>query len=407
MGALLKGVVPGDPGSTISYLTDPNCNRGVVEDGKVVTPGDCVIGQTTGVKTDLNNPLHRAALEGAAINKFRPFPRVNYVRFQEYSGTSNYHSLQVTLSRQTGKNLQFFATYTFSKVLGARGGEFEDLDPLDTRGRSFGVLDYDRTHVFNLSYNYLLPNLSPTKNLIGRGLLNGWQMSGITTITSGTPIFLRFSGDVNNLGVAALGSDAFSTGRFNSGAIPPAFIRNPLVDGKRVGEAVIDLSAIGIPAFGQTGPSISPFYLRSPRRQNWDVSLFKNFKVAETKTLQFRFGFFNIFNQAYPKNFNSTDAGQSDIYLTLDTRCTRTPAVSAVAIAPANSKPGEDATSLAPIGQAQALAQFIPNGNGNTATGVCDPTKGFTFTDDTKNKFGKITTKRGQRVIEMAVKFTF
>jgi hypothetical protein len=179
------------------------------------------------------------------------------------------------------------------------------------------------------------------------------------------------------------------------------------MNGQNVGEAVLDLSAIGIPAFGVTGPTVSPFYLRSPSRQNWDISLFKNFKVTEAKTLQFRFGFFNIFNQAYPKNFNATDAGQSDVYLTLDTRCTRTPNVSSVSIATAGAAVGSKSESLAPIGQAQALAQFIPNGNGSNATGVCDPSKGFTFTDDTKNKFGKITTKRGQRVIEMAVKFTF
>ena len=68
---------------------------------------------------------------------------------------------------------------------------------------------------------------------------------------------------------------------------------------------------------------------------------------------------------------------------------------------------GADATSLAPLGQAQARAQFFPNGNGGPASNVCDPTKGFSFTDATRNNFGKITNKRGQRVIEMAVKFTF
>jgi hypothetical protein len=180
------------------------------------------------------------------------------------------------------------------------------------------------------------------------------------------------------------------------------------MNGKNVGEAVIDLSAIGIPGFGATGPTINPYYLRSPRRQNWDVSLFKNFKVTESKTLQLRFGFFNLFNQAFPKNINNTDAGQSDIYLTLDTRCVKTAAPGdSVTVAPFDAKVGDSAVSLAPLGQTDALARLIPNGNGNTATGVCDPGKGFTFTDDTKNKFGKITTKRGQRVIEMAVKFTF
>src|SRR5262249_8891362 len=161
----------------------------------------------------LSNPLQRVALDGAAINKFRPFPDVNYVRYQEYTGTSNYHSLQMTLSRQTGKNLQFFATYTFSKVMGTKGGEFNDLDPIDVRRRSYGILDYDRTHIFNLSYNYNVPNLSPFKNAFGRGLLNGWQLSGITTLTSGTPINLRFSGDLAaaSTALAAFGTDASPT----------------------------------------------------------------------------------------------------------------------------------------------------------------------------------------------------
>ncbi|HZF38122.1 MAG TPA: hypothetical protein VE715_04825, partial [Blastocatellia bacterium] len=396
MGAMLKGGIPGDPGSTLKSLADPNCDRGEVgPNDKVIRKGNCVIVAQTGVRTDLSSPINRVALDGGAINKFRPFPDLAGVRYQEYTGTSNYHSLQMTLSRQTGKNLQFFATYTFSKTLGTRGGEFVDLDPLDVRGRSYGVLDYDRTHIFNLSYNYNLPKLSPTKNVVGRGLLNGWQISGITTLTSGTPINLRFTGDVPGLALAAFGSNAFSTDGYASGAIAPVFSKNPIMDGKNVGEKVLDLSAISIPAFGSTGPTISPFYLRSPRRQNWDISLFKNFKVTESKDLQFRFGFFNIFNQAYAKNFDNGNAGNSDINLTLDTRCVKTASAVAVAL------PDGTVDRIVPGGQ------FYPNGLGGTASNVCDPSKGFTFTQDTLNNFGKITNKRGQRVIEMAVKFTF
>jgi len=403
----LKGGVPGDPGSAITSLANPNCDPGSITknpDGSTtIRPTNCVIQTATGVKADLTNPLVRQTLDGGAVNKFRPFPDLAGVRFQEYTGTSNYHSLQMTLSRQTGKNLQFFATYTFSKVLGTRGGEFSDLDPLDVRGRSYGVLDYDRTHIFNLSYNYNLPNLSPTKHVVGRSLLNSWQISGITTLSSGTPVNLRFTGDVPGLALAAFGSNAFSTDGYASGAIAPVYSKNPTLDGKNVGEKVLDLSAISIPAFGSTGPTISPFYFRTPARQNWDLSLFKNFKVAESKVLQFRFGFFNIFNQAFAKRFDNGNASNSDIYLTLDTRCVRTPVADSVMVALPNGK----VDSIVPQGQAQAQAQFFPNGLGGTSSDKCDPSKGFTFTDATKNNFGKITTKRGQRVIEMAVKFTF
>ncbi|HKQ76938.1 MAG TPA: carboxypeptidase regulatory-like domain-containing protein [Blastocatellia bacterium] len=394
LGALLRGGIPGDAGAFITSLANPNCDRGEVgPNNTVVRRGNCqIVTSATRVAADLTNPLHRASLDGAAVNKFRPFPDLSGVRFQQYTGTSNYHSLQMTLSRQAGKNLQFFATYTFSKALGTRGGEFNDLDPLDTRGRSYGVLEYDRTHIFNLSYNYNLPNLSPSNNSFSRGLLNGWQISGITTLTSGTPINLRFSGAITEMTIASFGSDAFSAAGFAAGAIAPTFSKNPNLGGKGVGEAVLDLGSIGIPAFGTTGPTVSPFYFRSPRRQNWDLSLFKNFKVSEGNSLQLRFGFFNIFNQAFPKNFDNQSAGNSDIYLTLFTECTRTPVNQPLVLAD---------------GTITQFTQTFPNGNGGTNQGRCDPSQGFRFNAETINNFGKITNKRGQRVIEMAVKFTF
>ena len=58
-------------------------------------------------------------------------------------------------------------------------------------------------------------------------------------------------------------------------------------------------------------------------------------------------------------------------------------------------------------GTKTTFSQTFANGVGGTASGVCDPSKGFTFSQDTLNNFGKITTKRGQRVIELALKFTF
>ena len=38
---------------------------------------------------------------------------------------------------------------------------------------------------------------------------------------------------------------------------------------------------------------------------------------------------------------------------------------------------------------------------------VCDPTKGFDFTPQTKANFGKINLKRGHRVIELVLKYYF
>ncbi len=249
-------------------------------------------------------------------------------------------------------------------VPGDAGSSFEVLaDPNCDRGdaqiANGQVVEVirNRTHVFNLSYNYNLPNLSPFSNALGRGLLNGWQLSGITTFASGRPVKLKFSGDLSQggYGIVYFGSNAFQTDQNSVGAIAPSFLRDPRQSGKNVGESLLDLSAISIPGFGQTGPTISPFYLRYPNQMNWDISLFKNFKIKETKNLQFRAGFFNIFNQAFPKSYSNNNASGSDIYLTLGTECVRTPVNQTVVLADGTVRFGDN-----------GYTQFFPNGNGGT-----------------------------------------
>ncbi len=39
-------------------------------------------------------------------------------------GESNYNSLQVTLSRQTSRNLQYFVAYTYGKTRGTLADEY-------------------------------------------------------------------------------------------------------------------------------------------------------------------------------------------------------------------------------------------------------------------------------------------
>ena len=39
--------------------------------------------------------------------------------------------MQVTLSRQTGKRLQYFVAYTLGKTKGTLGGEYLIIDPYD------------------------------------------------------------------------------------------------------------------------------------------------------------------------------------------------------------------------------------------------------------------------------------
>ncbi|CAN5796705.1 hypothetical protein BH18ACI4_BH18ACI4_18720 [soil metagenome] len=355
---------------------------GTLLTGTVTDPGNPAEGRAP-AQLNLSNPVQRAALSGPLLNTFRPFPDLERVLYHQYNATSSYHSLQATLSRQLGRNLQYFATYTFSKVLGTLGNGF-NVDPIDTRGRSWGVLDFDRTHIANLSYNYYLPDLARGgfKNFLTRGVLNGWQLSGISTYQSGTPIRLRFTGggiNANAMSLAFFGTDAFNTGSGASGGIAPVYLQNPIISSTgNVGDRVLDIKAIAIPGLGQSGPTVAPFYIRAPSRNFHDISFFKNFKFDGdgTKRLQFRAGFFNVFNQAFPRNINPVDANNSDINLALETECLRT-------------------------------VNGVRDGSGGIVNNLCDPAGGFRFTQNTLDNFGKINLKRGHRIVEMALKFYF
>jgi hypothetical protein len=344
----------------------------------VVPVGALLKGTVNGI--DLSVPVNRVALDGSVVNQFRPFKAYPNVEDWSFQGVSNYNSLQVTLSRQTGRRLQYFAAYTLARAEGTTtgNGEYGEIDPFDP-GRTYGVLPEDRTHVFNLSWNAFLPDgaKGAMNNPVGRGVLNGWQLSGISTLASGVPIYLGFGGQAGSTGItqAIFGTPNIignpGPGGGNRGGLAPIYTCDPRTGNTGVTQKILNIDCIKIPAFGDNGALIPEFNLRMPTRINHDVTLFKNFAITSQQKLQLRVGFFNLFNQAW-----ATTQSAADVDMVLDTRC-------------------------------NVSVSGLPNGAGGTANDVCDPTGGFAYTDLAKQNFGKINLKRGHRVIEFALKYYF
>jgi hypothetical protein len=344
--------------------------------GNVMPYGVMLSGTFNGV--DLSVPVNRVAVASQDSNlaTFRQFNALSSITLFNFKGEATYDSLQVTLSRQTGRRLQYFLAYTMGRNEGTLTDENSGLiDPYDP-SRTYGVLASDRTHMLNVSWNAFLPDgaRGAMNNPFGRGLLNGWQLSGISSMASGIPIRPTFSGAAGSASVATSyfgTADVVGPSRTGGNALAPVYTCDPRTSGSAVGEKILDHNCIAVPEFGQNGPLVPPYNIRTPTRFNHDLTVFKNFPIRGDQKIQFRVGFFNLFNQA----FANTNIG-NDIDLTLDTVC-------------------------------RVTVPSLPNGAGGTATNVCDPTGGFDYTQATKDNFGKINLKRGHRVIEFVLKYYF
>jgi hypothetical protein len=169
--------IPGNQVVEASYVGTRGRNLVSRSNGNVMPFGALSSGTFNGV--DLSVPANRVAVASVANNlaSFRPYNALNTLTLYDFRGESNYDSMQVTLSRQTGRRLQYFVAYTMAKSEGTLGGEYSIIDPYDPK-RTYGVLNEDRSHVLNVSWNAFLPDgaKGAMNNPVGRGVFNGLHL---------------------------------------------------------------------------------------------------------------------------------------------------------------------------------------------------------------------------------------
>ena len=244
--------------------------------------------------------------QGSNPDAYRPYKNYSSILIRSRSQSQNYHSLQVTAARQTGR-INYSGAYTFSKTLGIGGDSFNvPVDRFDTRRRSYSLLPYDRTHSVSVAYNIMLPGITlpagMLQNVVAKGIINGWQVSGISQWQSGAPLTnFQFSGTL------ADGSQLSPT---LVNGTPDTAARPLLTCDPRTGLADNQYANPGCflaPLPGRNGVYILP-YMKNPAFQNHDVSLFKNWQLTEHRKVQFRFSMYNFLNQHLPF-FSGGDPG--------------------------------------------------------------------------------------------------
>ena len=129
--------------------------------------------------------------------------------------------------------------------------------------------------------------------LVGRGkLIGGWQLNGIVTLLTGFPFTPQIGSNRSGDG---------DTRNPDRPSVNPAFSGPVLL---RTPNQWFNPNAFVLPVPGTYG-NLGRETLTGPGLADVDISLFKNTRITERTSLQFRAEFFNLFNHP---NFGTPNA---------------------------------------------------------------------------------------------------
>ncbi len=216
----------------------------------------------------------------------RPYPQfTNIIPIYSVGASSFYHSMQVSATKRYTMGLQMQLAYTWGKSLDDGLSHQDSYNIRADRALS----EIDISHRMTIAGVYDLPwgqgrHWGSGWNRATDAVLGGWQVNGITTFSAGTPIGISAS---NNAGIFNMAIRANNNGQ--SGALS-----GPVQD-RLLG--FFDKTVFSQPTnftFGNMGPRVSD--IRNDGIFNWDLSVFKNFRIVERLSMQFRAEALNAFN---------------------------------------------------------------------------------------------------------------
>jgi hypothetical protein len=219
----------------------------------------------------------------------RPYPGYASISQREFTGYGDYHSLQVSATRRRrADGLTIGAAYTYeivNKTLGA-------IDPFlaDNRARNYNSVGR-RPHNLNVHYSWLVPGLSTSRSPVLRGIVNNWQISGVTSLLSGVQggFTYTYSGAPNGTPT--------DNGSIGGGPNRPNIVCDPwLPQSQRSFERQFRTECIAAPDDPYHFGTARGDEFHGPGFINWDFSVFKHIPMGGSRRLQLRVELYNAFD---------------------------------------------------------------------------------------------------------------
>lgn len=276
------------------------------------------------------------------LTAFPQYSGVNDVWGQNV-GNFSYNSLQITLDQRPWKGLSYTVNYTYSKNIGddgtfrsgfdipaaaiSGGGQSWKQDRIE---RSWTTISTPQSlHAFGV---YSLPfgrGKLGGESLLVRTLAGGWQISGIYSYGSGTPLAVKWNGctapgqgqcmpDLNTSFSGYAGKNARTNGSWGKG-----------VTAATLGSVqYIDVNAFATPnnAFSSSSqplylignaPRTKPLNLSNPSSQDLDASIHRAFDLPGKTNLMFELDCLNVTNKVTFEGINTSWAAGSKTFGTI------------------------------------------------------------------------------------------
>jgi hypothetical protein len=247
----------------------------------------------------------------------RPIPTFGPITWVDPAGNNHYNGLSVRVEHRMADGLYFLNSFTWGNAMGDSEQALEyyagyyEANPQNIHNLAAekGPSSFDVKFNNVTSVVYQLPfgkgrKFATSANRVMDSVIGGWEINSINTAHTGTPLDVVYAPSTAN-DVTGLSNDYRGQ----------AFQR-PNVSGSAVNGGLGQMLNSYYAGYTFTvPPANAPFgnlgrnSFRAPSFEQWDVSINKNFRIAETMRVQFRSEFFNILNHT---NFGIPDSKITD-----------------------------------------------------------------------------------------------
>ena len=239
-----------------------------------------------------------------------PFPQYSFILETYNGGWSSYNGLAVRAEKRLSRGFYFLTSYTYSKALDLGSTDDSTLTSNNFKHYDKGNGDFDVGQRAVFSYVYELPFghgkqfLASAPGIVDK-VLSGWQLNGITTVSTG------------QYNTVYLPQDWMNIGPVNSSV--PNRIGNPIPSHRNYTN-YFDINAYAYPGCesqsipyvacntttGHIEGDVKRNSLEQPGHNNWDMGLIKGTLIGDHLNTQFRAEAYNVWNHTQFGNANTT-----------------------------------------------------------------------------------------------------